>query len=147
MPSTIRPTTRGNWLLQITALDFYFETFSGLNETTSTSEFSDGLSNRLYKLQGPRSLDDFTFTKAFDPIADKAIISYWKNWCEGETEKTTASIVPVRYCPTAEPLPGAPKLTLFGVFPISLQGWDVDKKSSDVSMLTLVVSAEDWSYE
>jgi hypothetical protein len=147
MPSIINPINEQSFLLQLTALNFYWETFSGLSETTSTSEYSDGLSNRLYKLQGPRSLDDFTFTKAFDPVADKAIVSYWKNWCEGRTEKTTASIVPIRYCPTPEPLPGAPKLTLYGVFPISLQGWNVDKKSSNVSILTLVVSAEDWSYE
>lgn len=146
MAPTARPVTRQQWLLTIKGLDCFFETFSGLSETTNTSEYNDGISNRLYKLQGPRSLDDFTFEKPFDPVVDKNIITYWKNFCSGETEPTTASITPVRYCPTPEQIPGSAILILYGVVPISLQGFQIDRKSSDVSMLTLVVSAEEWAY-
>lgn len=146
MPSVISPINRQSWLLSIKGLDFMWETFSGISETSDTAQFSDGLSNRLYKLQGPRSLDDFTFEKAFDPVRDKPIIQYWKNFCSGETEPTTASITPVRYCPTPEQVPGSAILILYGVIPIQLSGFQVDRKSSDVSMLTLVVAAEEWAY-
>lgn len=146
MPSTIAPITRQAWLLSIKGLDFTWETFSGVSENSATSEFSDGISNRLYKLQGPRSLDDFTFEKPFDPVRDKQIVDFWKNYCSGETEPTTASVTPVRYCPTPEQVPGSAILILYGVVPIQFSAFQVDRKSSDVSMLTLVVSAEEWAY-
>lgn len=145
MPGRFSPITKQAWLLTIKAIDSPWETFSGLDDKVSTSDYSDGLSNRIFKLHGPRTLENFTFTKAFDPIKDKPIVKYWKDFCQSENKSTTASIVPVKYCPRVEPM--GPALILFGVVPVSFKGFEVDKKSSDVSTLELVISAEDWSYE
>jgi hypothetical protein len=144
MPRTIKPVTRQQWIVTIKGIDCYWETCSGLEETAQTSEYSDGLSNRLYKLQGPRSISDITFTKAFDPVADQPIVNYWKTYCQGEADPVTASVTPIKYCPTPEPIGSS--LILYGVMPITLRGFEVDKKSTDISTLELVISVEEWTY-
>lgn len=145
MPSSIKPVTKGQWLLTIQGLDFYWETFSGLKDRTQTSDYSDGLTNRLYKLHGPRVMEDMTFTKAFDPVKDKPIVKYWKDFCQAENNATTASVTPIKYCPTPEPI--GPALILYGVTPIAFEGFEVDKKSNEVEPLTLIITAEEWNYD
>jgi len=145
MATTI-PTTKGSWLVTLEGFDTYWETFSGLNDVANTSEYSDGLGNRIYKLIGRRAIADMELTKAFDPIADKTIITYWKSYCFGrDTVEKTVSIVPVRYCPDPEPL--GPTLILYGFKPLFLKGFEVDKKSGDVNTLALGFIADDWKYE
>jgi len=140
------PTTKGNWLVTIEGFDYYWETFSGLEDIANTSEYSDGLGNRIYKLVGRRQIGDMTMTKAFDPVNDKPIVDFWKGYCESrESVAKTVSIVPVRYCPDPEPV-GA-TLILYGFKPISLKGFEVDKKSGDINPLALGFIADDWKYE
>lgn len=143
--ATTQPITRSQFLLTISDLDFYWETFSGLRDTAQTSEYSDGLGNRTYKLVGRRTLEDMTLSKAFDPVADVPIIEFWQKYCQGQGVDKICSVTPVQYCPEPEPIGAA--LILYGFRPISLQGFEVDKKSSDVTMLTLGFVADSWKYQ
>jgi hypothetical protein len=138
------PITKTQFLVTLKGLDYYWETFSGLDDQAQTSDYSDGLSNRVYKLVGPRTLQDMTLTKAFDPLRDKPIIDWHRNYCDGVNASETVSITPVRYCPKPEPIGAA--LILYGVKPVGLKGFEVDKKSNDIVMLTLAIIADDYTY-
>lgn len=139
-----KPVTKTQFLVTIKGLDFYWETFSGIDDQAQISEYSDGLSNRTYSLVGPRKLAEMTLTKAFDPTADKPIVDWYRNYCEGTSEPETISVTPVRYCPNPEPIGAA--LILYGVKPVNLKGFEVDKKSNDVVPLSLSVIADDYKY-
>ncbi len=138
------PITKTQWLVTIKGLDYYWETFSGVEDQAQTSKYSDGLGNRTYTLVGPRDLQDMTLTKAFDPVRDKVIVDWYKNYCPGQGLEETISITPVRYCPNPEPI--GPSVILYGVKPTNLKFAEVDKKSNDVSVLTLGIAADEYQY-
>jgi hypothetical protein len=140
------PITRSQFLMQAFGLDFYWETFSGLDDQTQVTEYSDGLSNRTYPLMGPRKMNEMTLTKSFNPLAsaDGAIIQWYKDFCQDNGLQHTVVIAPIRYCPQIELI--GPQLTLYGAKPIGLKGFEADKKSQDVSMLELRLIADDWAY-
>jgi hypothetical protein len=144
MGATANPITQQQFLVTIKGIDSYWEKFSGIKDKADTSDYSNGLSNRKYKLVGPRQLDEFDLEKAFDPIADKPIIDFWRNYCDGNKEIITASITPVTYCPEVEPI--GPSVIIYGVRPTLLEGFEVDKKSNDISMLKLTFIGDDWEY-
>lgn len=145
MPAQLIPIQRSQFLVTLKGIDCYWEKFSGIEDEAQTSEYSDGLSNRLFTLVGPRKLNDMTLEKAFDPIADKAVIDWFRTYCMGRDLEETISVTPVAYCPNPEPL--GPSLILYGVRPISVKFAEADKQSNDVVTLELGIAADDYSYE
>lgn len=145
MPKQLIPIQQSQFLVTLKGLDVYWEKFSGIEDEAQTSEYSDGLGNRLYTLVGPRKLGDMTLEKAFDPINDKEVIDWFRTYCMGRDLEETVSVTPVSYCPNPEPL--GPALVLYGVRPISIKFAEADKQSNDVTMLELSIAADDYSYE
>jgi hypothetical protein len=136
--------TKAGFLVTLKGVDTYWVTCSGIDDEAQTSEHSDGLSNRVFHQVGPRKLKPITLGKEFDPAKDAAIVSWWRSYVEGQTQSETISITPVRYAPDPQPI-GA-SITVYGVKPTSLKGFEADKKSNDASMLTLGLIADDWEY-
>lgn len=141
---TANPITQQQYLVTIKGIDSYWEKFSGIDDKADTSPYSDGLSYRKYKLVGPRELGDMDLEKAFDPVADKPIVDFWRNYCNGNKEIITISITPVTYCPEVEPI--GPSLIIYKAQPINLKGFEVDKTKNDISMLKLTFIGDDWEY-
>jgi hypothetical protein len=96
-------------------------------------------------LIGPKKASDVTLGKAFDPELDKPIVDWYLKFCDGMSEPKTISVTPVRYCP--EPEPRGAALTLYGVKPSGLKGFEADKKSNDVSTLELTFIVDTWGYD
>ena len=138
------PIVRSQFLMQAFGLDFFWETFSGLDDQTQITEYSDGISNRTYSLMGPRKLQEMSLTKPFAPIADAPLVVWFKNFCQEGALQHTVVIAPVKYCPDL--VLYGPTLTLYGAKPIGLKGFEIDKKSQDVSMLELRLIADEWEY-
>jgi hypothetical protein len=136
--------TKAGYLVTLKGVDTYWVSFSGIDDQAQTSEHSDGLSNRVYELIGPRKLQPITLTKELDPIKDKAIIDWWQNYQEGVTKSETVSVTPVKYSPKPEPF--GPTVTIYGVRPKMLKGFEADKKSNDASTLELQLICDDWTY-
>lgn len=143
MAQTI-PITKGQFLVTLKGIDSYWQTFSGLSDEAQVSEYSDGLSNRNYSLVSSRKLAQMTLTKAFDPVVDGAVVDYYRNFCDGEDVAQTVTIAPVKYCPNPEQI--GKVLTLYGVKPVALKGFEADKTNTDVSMLELTIIADDYEY-
>ncbi|PHJ59597.1 hypothetical protein VF14_08995 [Nostoc linckia z18] len=144
MAATANPITQQQFLVTIKGIDSYWEKFSGIKDKADTTDYNDGLSNRKFKLVGPRELEEMDLEKAFDPIADKPIIDFWRNYCDDNKDVITISITPVTYCPEVEPI--GPSVIVYKARPTALEGFEVDKKSNDISMLKLTFIADDWEY-
>lgn len=143
----IFPIAKNQYLVTVKDLAAYFENFSGVQDTTQTSEYSDGYDNRLFPLMGPRSIAEITLSKAYSPEQDDEIINFWKNFrlSRGEdinARGLTVTVQPVEYAPDPQPI-GNP-IILFGFMPTGFQAFEVDKKSQDISMLTLTGRCSDW---
>ena len=143
--SAIIPQSRSAVIITVEGLDQHWETFSGItDESSSSDEYSDGLSNRLYKISGPRSLAQMDISKAFDRVVDKPIIQYWKNWTGGREAITTMTVGLVsEYNP--DPVI-AEAFIFYGVRPLKIETAEADKKSNDVMRLMLSFIADDWTY-
>lgn len=139
------PITKSQYLVTVEGLEQYWDTFSGIKDVAQTSEYSDGLGNRTYKIVGRRNVEDVSLSKAFDPIADATILTYWQNYCQARGVDKTISVTPVKYCPEPEPL-GA-TFILYGVKPIRLEVATADKKSGDVETLVLSFIYDSWRYQ
>jgi hypothetical protein len=75
---------------------------------------------------------------------DGAVVEYFRNFCDGEDVAQTLTIAPVKYCPNPEQI--GKVLTLYGVKPVALKGFEADKTNTDVSMLELTLIADDYEY-
>ena len=143
MSLKVIPITEADYHVTIEGIsDAYWETFSGVNDTTQTTPYSDGRSNRLHKHRGPRQVEDVTIAKPYNPEKDAPIIEWWRAWCSANGEEVTITIQPVRYCP--EPTKYGPATTLFGCKPASLKYVNVDKKSSNIAMIELSFTVDDY---
>jgi hypothetical protein len=144
----IFPIARNQFLVTVQDLSAYFETFSGIDDSTQVSEYSDGFDNRLYPMLGPRTIAEITLTKAYEPERDDEIIALWQEFRlrRGDDVRSrgyTVTIQPIEYSPEPEPI-GSP-FVVYGFLPTRFMIADADKKSQDVSMLTLGGRANNWS--
>lgn len=144
MPIKSVPKTKADWLVQIGNLSkAYWPNFSGLSDSTGTTEYSDGFRRRLYKLNGPRNVENVTMTKPYNPNEDVALIQWWLAWCNAQGTEETITVQPVTYCP--DPEPDGSAITFLGCRPASLKVAEVDKTSSDISTIELTFSVDDYS--
>jgi hypothetical protein len=139
------PIARSQYLVTLKSVDAYWQSFSGLSDEAQTTQYSDGLGNRTYTLVGARQAQNVTLTKAFDPVADKQTIDWYKNYCAGTDQELTISVVPVKYCPEPEPI--GPSLILYGCKPVSLKFGEADKTSNDVSMIEISFAVDLYEYQ
>jgi len=141
----IDPVTRADFLVIVQGLQSYWQSFSGVDDQSQTSVFSDGFDRRMYDRVGPRKLQPITLTKGYDPDQDDAIVDFWnaQQSAPRGNQGVTVSVQPVQYLPDPQNL-GTP-VVLFGFRPTQFKGWEADKTSQDTSLLTLVGVISNWS--
>jgi hypothetical protein len=146
MPTSFLPITKSEYLVSVSGIDQYWETFSGIKDSSVVTEYNDGLANRSFQRPGRRKLEEMTLGKGFDPELDAELISYWKQYRTGRNRRTeqTIAIVPVEYTPDPEPI--GKTIIIYGVKPISFEGFEVDRNSADVSKLMLKFIADDYEF-
>jgi len=140
MPTRTPPLTKQQWLITVEGIKSYWETFSGLESSAQSSEYSDGLSYNLQKIVGARQIADVTIQKVFVPPDDWAIYDWFQNWCT-TGEGVVLTLQPVRYCPRPEPYGRA--LILEGCKPMRFRGFELDKKSQDPTTVEITFAVND----
>lgn len=76
-----QPATNADALITIEGVAGYWETFSGLEETISRAQFSDGQSNRKrFTTSGSSELAECTISRSFDPEDSDDIAAY--DWAQ-----------------------------------------------------------------
>jgi hypothetical protein len=141
MALNLSPITNAQWLVNLSGTDFYFTTFSGVNESKNPSQYSDPQTNRQHFLPGPVSLDEMTLEVPFDPDVHGPLVDLWQN---DACELRVVTVTPVD-CGN-DPQPISRSISLLDVHLTGLTFGNVDKSSSDTSILSIRFTADRWQY-
>ena len=66
MPVII-PIPKSSFIVTISGMETIWTTFSGVVDTAESGQYANGTGNRIYKVVGPRAIDDVTLSAPYDP--------------------------------------------------------------------------------
>lgn len=139
MPVII-PIPKSSFIVTISGLETIWTNFSGISDTAESGQYANGTGNRIYKVVGPRSVDDVTVTAPYDPALAHAIESIWSKY---NCEFITITIQPTT-C-NGETSNSTPYM-LSGCQLQQLTVAEMDRESGDVGTIELVFTVNDWNY-
>lgn len=146
----LKPITQQQFVVLIDQLtSTYWSKVTSPKESRVQAEYNDGSTGTTRKVAGFTSRENVTLTKAFDPVADKAIIA-WYNGLKGSSTGGTGtgatpfavSITPVTNTYQGTTITGV-TITLTGCTVVSLKMPEVDRTGSSAAMLELEVYYEE----
>jgi hypothetical protein len=134
----LTPISKSGFIMYVGGLEFFWTQFSGINDTSATGEYANGTGRRIYKVIGPRTIDDVTLTMPYDPEEATKIEQFW---LEYDCAFLTITIQPVN-CDGETSL-GDPYI-LEGVQLINLTVAEADRESGDVGTIELGFTVNSW---
>lgn len=134
----LEPITKAGYIVYVQGVDLFFTTFSGINDTAATGEYANQTGNRIYKVVGPRTLDDVELSSPYDPILAQQAEQFWLDYA---CEPLTITVQPVRCDGETEV---GPPYILEGCQISNLQVAEVDRESGDVATITLSFTVNSW---
>lgn len=125
----------------------YYETtwtnFSGINETHATGNYASGKGTRLYKVLGPRNIEDVQLAAPYNPVFAERIERIWLKY---KSDPLLITVTPM--LPNAEQeleiVAGTKKYRMEGCQLKTLKEIDVDRESGEPSMLELTFTVDEW---
>lgn len=160
MAATLTPITQAQYKVTITVgsivTDMYFTTFSGFKDQASTAQYADPQLARMHNIVGPKTLQPMTVSVPFDPD-DSKHKGLLESWNKISCQVGNVLITPQRCDVNASGLgvagdaqvayAGTATLNLQGVRFTSLTVMNVDRSSSNVSMLELGFIADNYQFQ
>jgi hypothetical protein len=143
--SKLRPITKSQYQVSLVApngptLTATFTNFSGVKDSSDSSEHANGSGNRIYKLTGPRSVENVTLSAPYDPIIYKELEQYWLRY---NCEYITVTITPVD-CRGDGAAPAGGSYNLYEARFISITTAEVDRESSDPQTIEVEFTVNEW---
>jgi hypothetical protein len=136
----IVPIPKSAFIVTISGMETIWTQFSGIVDTAESGQYANGTGRRIYKVVGPRALDDVTLTAPYDPVLAHAIEQIWSDYncefitiviqpttCNGENSNSTPYV-------------------LNGCQLTSLTVAEMDRESGDVGTIELVFTVNSWNY-
>lgn len=136
-------STQGQFWIQASPFQHFFTNFSGIRDTSGTSQYADGVRGRIFNLKGPRTLAEVTVSTPFDPDKHADIVDFWKS---SGCEYITLTITPVTCGEDPQPLPGGRTITIPDAQITSLNFGTVDRTSSNPSTIELTFVMDTFTY-
>ena len=134
----LKPITKSGFIVYSQGIDLFWTTFSGLNDTAETGTYANQTGNRIYKVVGPRTLDDLELSSPYDPLLAAQAEQFWQDY---ECDFLTITVQPVK-CDGLTEI-GAPYI-FEGCQLSSISELEVDRESGDVSTITMSFTANSW---
>ena len=79
----IVPIPKSAFIVTIAGMETIWTTFSGIVDTAESGQYANGTGRRIYKVVGPRALDDVTLSAPYDPAFAHTIEQIWSDYnCE-----------------------------------------------------------------
>lgn len=138
MARAINPITKAAFLVTIEGINLYWTTFSGISDSAESGQYANGTGNRIFKLVGPRSIEDVELSSPYDPVQ---ALETEAVWLEYNCQPLTISVQPVT-CDGETSIGNA--YILEGCQLQSLTVAEVDRESSDVGTITLKLTVNSW---
>jgi hypothetical protein len=141
----LRPLTKAQYEVSLVApggptLIATFTKFSGIKDSSDSSEYANGTGNRKYHVVGPRTADNITLTAPYDPLIYKQLEAYWLSY---NCDEITVTITP-RDCVGNGSAPGGGQYTCYGCRFVSITTADVDRESGDVQEIEVEFTVNTW---
>lgn len=145
----LKPTMQKQFLVLLDQLkETYWSKVTAPKETRDVAEYNDGQTGKTRKVLGFTNTENITLSKAFDPVADKAIVDWYSNRKKdaGKAEKFSISIQPINADYQGSVISGGITITLTGCQVVSFKAPDVDRLGTGMSMIELEVCYDDISF-
>jgi hypothetical protein len=141
----LRPITKAQYQVSFVApggptLIATFTKFSGIKDSADSSEYANGTGNRIFKVSGPRKVDNITLTAPYDPSIFKQLEVYWLQY---NCTDITVTVTP-KDCTGNGSAPGGGEYTCYGCRFISLNTADVDRESGSVQEIEVELTVNEW---
>ena len=136
----IVPIPKSAFIVTISDMETIWTTFSGIVDTAESGQYANGTGNRIYKVVGPRAIDDVTLSAPYDPAFAHTIEQIWSDY---NCEFITITIQPTT-CNGDDP--NNTPYILYGCQLQQLTVAEMDRESGDVGTIELVFTVNDWNY-
>ena len=136
----IVPIPKSAFIVTISEMETIWTTFSGIVDTAESGQYANGTGRRIYKVVGPRAIDDVTLSAPYDPSFAHEIEEIWSDY---NCEFLTITIQPTT-C-NGDDSNDTPYV-LYGCQLQSLTVAEMDRESGDVGTIELVFTVNDWNY-
>jgi hypothetical protein len=117
-----------------------FTKFSGVKDSSDSSDYANGTGNRIYHLVGPRKADNVTLTAPYDPSIYKSLEQYWLTY---NCEYITITITP-KDCIGNGSAPQGGVYTCYECRFVSINTAEVDRESGDVAEIEVEFTVNYW---
>lgn len=135
----ITPIPKSAFIVTISGMETIWTTFSGIVDTAESGQYANGTGNRIYKVVGPRAVDDVTIAAPYDPTLAATIESIWQSY---SCQFITITVQPTT-CDGATS--NGSSYTLNGCQLQQLTVAEMDRESGDVGTIELVFTVNSWS--
>lgn len=141
----LRPLTKAQYEVSFVApggptLIATFTKFSGIKDSSDSSEYANGTGNRKFHIVGPRTADNITLTAPYDPLIYKQLEIFWLTY---NCQDITVTVTP-RDCVGNGSAPGGGQYTAYGCKFVSITTADVDRESGDVQEIEIELTVNTW---
>lgn len=141
----LRPLTKAQYEVSFVAsggptLIATFTKFSGIKDSSDSSEYANGTGNRLYHVVGPRTADNITLTAPYDPLIYKQLETFWLTY---NCQDITVTVTP-RDCIGNGSAPGGGQYTCYGCKFTNIMTADVDRQGGDVQEIEIELTVNSW---
>lgn len=133
------PIPKSAFIVTISGMETIWTTFSGISDTAESGQYANATGNRIYKVVGPRSIDDVTLSAPYDPALASAIEQIWLNY---NCEFITITVQPTTCNGTNN---NGSAYTLNGCQLQQLTVAEMDRESGDVGTIELVFTTNSWT--
>lgn len=134
----LKPITKAGFIVYVEGVDLFWTTFSGINDTAETGTYANQTGNRIFKVVGPRTLDDMELSSPYDPVLAQQAEQFWLDY---QCQFLSITVQPVE-CDGVTNV--GPAYIIEGAQLSSLQVAEVDRESGDVGVITLSFTANSW---
>lgn len=141
----LQPISQHDFLVTIENFESFWSQFSGVEETSESSTYNDGISKRNRTVLGSLTQENITLEKPFDPEQDSDLVQRIYD-LRFTRQNLTVTVEPVIRTRSGPQRIGNRSWTLQGCQIVRFMGAEVDTESSDVSKLELELSVDEIVY-
>lgn len=141
----LRPITKAQYEVSMTAIGgptftAVFTKFSGVKDSSDSSEYANGTGNRKYHVVGPRTADNVTLNAPYDPLIFKQLETFWLNY---NCNPVTITVTP-KDCIGVGSASGGGQYICYECQFVSITTADVDRESGDVQEIEVEFTVNYW---
>ena len=141
----LRPITKAQYEVSFVAPDgptliATFTKFSGIKDSSDSSDYANGTGNRIYQVVGPRKADNVTLTAPYDPTIFKQLEIYWLQY---NCREITVTVTPKDCVGSGSAVAGG-QYTCYGCQFMSINTADVDRQSGNVQEIEVQLTVNSW---